>query len=172
MTSVLMVIAPETFRDEEYLEPKAVLESAGARVVTASTAPGRCTGRFGAEAYADEAVSAVDPAAFDAVIFVGGGGSRCYFEDPVAHSLARRMLDSGKVVAAICIAPVILANAGLLQGVRATMFPSDEDVAALRAGGAEYTAASVEVDGRIITANGPESAKEFGTTVAEALGLL
>lgn len=171
MKTVLMVIAPEAFRDEEYLHPKEILEAAGARVVTASVSAGACTARFGTVVHAEESVSAVDPSAFDAVVFVGGGGSRVFFEDAGAHSLARAMAQAGKIVAAICVAPVILANAGLLHGRRATLFPSEDEMAVVKAGGAEYTGTPVEIDDNVITASGPEAARDFGTAIASALGL-
>lgn len=169
MPTVLMVIAPDQFRDEEYAEPKAVLESRGARVVTASVAPGPCRGKLGMLATADVALAELDVREYDAVIYVGGAGSSVFFEDATAIEFAKAMDNDGKVVAAICIAPTILANAGLLQERRATAFPSAEQ--ALIDGCAEYTGSALEVDGRIVTANGPEAAHDFGMAVAELLGL-
>ena len=71
-----------------------------------------------------------------------------------------------KVVAAICIAPSILVNAGILNGRRATAFPSERDN--INAVGT-FTGKPVEVDGKIITANGPEAAAEFGKKIADAI---
>lgn len=169
MPEVLMVIAPEMFRDEEYEHPREVLERRGATVTVASTVAGQCKGRFGLVATADVALADVDPALYDAVLFVGGAGASVYFDDPVALSLAKSMYDAGRIVSAICIAPSVLAHAGLLTGKRATSFPSQEDE--LRAAGALYTGNPVQTDGRIVTANGPESAYGFGEAVADALGL-
>lgn len=169
MPAVLMVIAPEMFRDEEYEHPKEVLERRGALVTTASTEPGICRGRFGLSAVADIALRDALAADFDAVIFVGGAGSQVFFEDPVAHALAREMEQSGKIVAAICIAPSVLANAGLLAGKRVTSFPSQEDH--LRAAGALWTGNPVQTDGRIVTGNGPEAARAFGEAVGNAMAL-
>ena len=70
-------------------------------------------------------------------------------------------------MAAICIAPVTLANAGLLKGRKATVYQSQTD--ALVRGGAHYTKAAVQVDGRIITADGPDSATRFGEAIRHAL---
>ncbi len=92
-----------------------------------------------------------------------------FFDDADAHALARGVLDSGGIVSAICIAPSVLAHAGLLEGVSATAFPSQE--ADLREHGALWTGASVTVDGPIVTGNGPEAAHEFGTALADQLGL-
>ncbi|MDZ4654461.1 MAG: DJ-1/PfpI family protein [Coriobacteriia bacterium] len=169
MKTVLMVIAPDQFRDEEYTHPREVLEARGDVVVTASIAPGPCRGKLGMMARAEVAVAEADPAVYDAVIFVGGAGAQIYFDDPDAHRLARTMHENGKVVAAICIAPSVLARAGLLDGVRATAFSSQEDD--LRAHGAIWIGDSVQVDGAIITGNGPAASRDFGMAVADVLGL-
>lgn len=167
MRRALLVIAPRTFRDEEYLEPRALLEAAGIDVVTASVTPGRCVGRFGAEVIAEIALADADGAAYDAVVFVGGGGASVFFDDPEAHRVARQAEQAGRLLAAICIAPSVLARAGLLEGVRATAFPSQRDD--LVAHGADWTGAEVETDGLIVTANGPEAATAFGKRLVEIL---
>jgi protease I len=164
-----MVIAPEVFRDEEYAHPKQVLELKGADVTTASTRAGTCHGKLGMAAEASVALTDVLANDYDAVVFVGGGGAEVYFDDLRAHELARDALAQGKVVGAICIAPSILARAGLLAGVRATAFPSQRDD--LVAHGARWSDGPVEVDGAIITANGPDAAHDFGLALADALGL-
>jgi protease I len=164
---VLLVIAPVTFRDEEYAEPKRILENAGVEVTTASTQPGTCVGRFGLEAFADVALCDVDPSVFDAIAFVGGGGARIYFDDEAAHRVAREALDSNHIVGAICIAPSILGHAGLLDGVCVTSFPSQQ--ADLTSSGASWTGCEVEVDGRLVTASGPEAASAFARAILELL---
>lgn len=164
-----MVIAPEVFRDEEYAHPKAVLEGLGASVTTASVQPGICRGKLGMMAEATVSVADATASEYDAVVFVGGGGAQVFFDDPAAHALARSAHEGGKVVAAICIAPSVLAHAGLIRGIRATAFPSQRED--LIAHGANWTGAAVEVDGSIITANGPDAATDFGRAIADALGL-
>jgi protease I len=164
-----MVIAPAVFRDEEYEHPKEVLEARGAMVVTASRSAGTCTGKLGAMAEATLPLADADAAEYDAVVFVGGSGAETYFDDPIAQELARDAHALGRVVAAICIAPSILARAGLLDSVRATAFGSQEDD--LRRHGARWTGSPIEIDGRIITANGPAAARDFGVAIADALGL-
>lgn len=169
MPNVLMVIAPEVFRDEEYAHPKAVLEARGATVTTASVAPGTCRGKLGMTAEASLGVDEADASEYNAVVFIGGAGAQVFFDDPAAHTLARATLESGGVLGAICIAPSILGHAGLLESVRVTSFPSQEDD--LRQHGATWTGAPVEIDGAIVTANGPDAAQDFGHAIADAIGL-
>jgi protease I len=158
-----MVIAPEVWRDEEYLEPKIVLEDAKVLVKTASVQAGPTYSKAGMRAIAEVVLAEADPEEYEAVVFVGGAGASVFFDDPAAHELARNALDAGKVVAAICIAPSTLARAGLLEGRSATAFESQEDD--LVAHGANYTGEPVEVDGRIVTANGPAAATAFGEAI-------
>lgn len=169
MKKAVFVTAPQMFRDEEYAEPKAILEDAGIDVKTASTVVGEIYGKIKIKAQSDILVSAINPDDFDAIVFIGGPGSSVYFKDEEVHKTAKKFYDSGKIVSAICIAPTILANAGILKGKNATVFPDGED--ALIKGGANYTAKDVEIDGRIITANGPQSAKKFGQALVDMINL-
>lgn len=165
----VLVIAEQAFRDEEYLQPKAVLEEAGVEVLTASTTTSEVLGKLGARVKPDLLISELNLEEIDLLVFVGGGGAQQYFEDPVAHNRARKMVDSGKLLGAICIAPVILARSGLLKGRKATVFIDGVDE--LRENGATYTGKQVEVDGKIITANGPEAARLFGEELVKQLQL-
>lgn len=164
-----MVIAPDQFRDEEYSRPKEVLEGLGAHVVTASVAPGPCRGKLGMLARATVALNEVLPEEYDAIVFIGGAGASVFFDDLDAHRLAKTLHAQGKVVAAICVAPSTLARAGLLSHRNATAFASQHDD--LVAHGAVWTGADVQVDGSIVTANGPAAAQDFGLAVADLLGL-
>jgi protease I len=164
---VVLVIAPRNFRDEELFHTKEELEKAGIGTTIASTAAGTCSGALGGTAKAELTLDRVSEADFSGIVFVGGGGSSIYFDDKRAHRLAQMFAAAGKVVAAICIAPSTLANAGLLQGKRATAFPSEEGN--LRSRGAAFTGEGVTVDGKIITADGPQSARAFGRAIVKAL---
>jgi len=162
-----MVIAHEVFRDEEFLEPREILRNHTIGVTVASTDLSPATGKLGAKVKPDILLRDVRASDFDAVVFIGGGGAACYFNDPYAHRLIKDAVSLGKVVAAICIAPVILAKAGVLKGKRATCWPSEGDT--LKTMGATYTGGLVERDGLIITGNGPGAAQAFGQALAEAL---
>lgn len=164
---ILMVVAPANFRDEELLQPKEIFEKTGARVVIASKNASTATGTLGAKINVDKDISEISVSDYDAIIFIGGPGSSQYFNDSRAHIIAKESVARDKVLGAICIAPSILANAGVLKGKKATAFSSES--ANLRAKGAEYTGAAVTQDGKIITANGPGAASEFGKKIAEAI---
>lgn len=167
MKKIVMVIAPEDFRDEEYSEPREVFEKKGFEVKVASNTKELCTGKLGMKVKPDILLSEVNADIIDALVFVGGPGSTVYFDNPVAHKLAQDIHKNGKIVAAICIAPMILVNAGILSNKSATVYPSEEKN--MKAKGVKYTGKPVEVSQTIITANGPEAAKDFGKKIVEAL---
>jgi len=162
----LMVLAEKPFRDPEYFEPKKVLESAGVKVVTASTGP-VAYGAEGAQVKADILLDKVKAEDYDAIIFIGGTGSYQYHNDPKAHELARYAVKPGKVLGSICASVGTLAKAGVLKGKKATGDPGVAEM--IKAGGANYTGGNVETDGNIITAKGRTNGKEFGEALAKAL---
>ena len=162
-----MIIAPRNFRDEELFHTKEELESSGNSVTIASTTTDKATGMLGRTAKPDITINDVNVDDYDAVVFVGGTGSSIYFNNSKAHEIAITANKKRKLVGAICIAPSILANAGLLKGKKATSYPSEESN--LRLKGADYTGNPVEKDGNIITADGPGSARKFGRMIANSL---
>ncbi len=101
-------------------------------------------------------------------MFIGGSGSKEYWDNPTAHLIARDTVSQDRVLGAICMAPVTLARAGLLDGLQVTSFPSvGEEIARY---GAIYTKTKVETDGKIVTADGPGSSALFGKRVLKLLG--
>lgn len=163
----VLIIASRDFRDEELFETKQELENADIDTVIASTKTGIIKGIRRGRAEAKILVNDIVVEDYDAIIFVGGPGAKEYFDSAVAQDIARQAKDKKKVLAAICIAPAVLANAGVLDGVRATSFSTEQFK--LKKAGAEYTGTDVERDGLIITANGPRAAAQFGKTIAEAV---
>jgi protease I len=168
---ILMIVAPENFRDEEFLEPKKVFESNGAEIIVASKEVQEAKGMFGTTAKIDIDIEDVNVDEYDAVIFVGGSGSSVYYKDQTALNIAKKAYEKNKVVGAICIAPGILANAGILNGKKATIWDSGDGTykKILEDNGVQYTGNNVEQDGRIITANGPHAATQFGEKIIEIL---
>ncbi len=164
---VVMIIANQNYRDEELEEPLELFRTAGVEVKIASNSISPARGMLGGTANPDMLIDDVRPADFDAVVFVGGSGSSIYWDDKRAHEIATGALKSGKVLGAICIAPVTLANAGVLKGKKATVWSSEGN--RLEQKGAIYTRSGVEVDGSIVTADGPTSATKFGKAILEKL---
>ena len=168
---VAVIIAPEKFRDEEYAQPHASLTLAKADVTVVSRAVGKCHGTLGSVVHARMTLDEAAKHEWDAVVFVGGEGAGTYMDDPVAHALALRTNERGKLVAAICKAPTILAHAGLLRGVEATSFPAYHDD--LRQHGVlvrNVPVVEAEVNGApVITANGPQAAFAFGQALVNCL---
>jgi protease I len=165
---VLLVIASRDFRDEEYAAPRKALEEAGARVTVASSSLKPSRGMLGLVVQPDLLLPDARAADYAAVVFVGGSGAGEYWDDATAHALAKAAVAAGKVTAAICIAPVTLANAGLLAGKSATVWPECRNQ--LTQKGARLAEGAVVCDGPLITGNGPPAAAEFGTALVNALG--
>jgi protease I len=159
----VFVIAHRMFRDEEYMVPREMLESEGAAIAVASTDLSTAEGKLGIQVKPDLLIRDIAPESFDAIVFVGGAGCKCYWNDEAAHAIVRSFFEAGKPTAAICSAPVILANAGILAGRTATCYP--EDKADLENGGVQYVDESVHVDGNVITANGHEASSEFAEAI-------
>jgi len=164
-----MIIAFQGFRDEEYAEPKEILEKAGIAVTTASTQIGIAKGKLGMAAKIDILLKDVNVSDYDAIIFVGGPGSYAFFEDPVAQEIAKKAVAEQKILAAICASVSILANAELLRGIKATCFAGESGN--LKSKGANYSPSGLEVEGKIITADGPANASKFGQAIVKALTL-
>ena len=164
---VVFIIAQDGFRDEELLEPKKVLDDRRIATKVASKTRHKATGKLGLKLEPDLAMPEIKTKDFDAIIFVGGPGAADYFFDADVLKLAKDFSEAGKILAAICVAPLILANAGLLISKTVTAFPAGEQD--LRNRGADYTGMQVEVDGNIITAKDTSAAKEFGEKIAYLL---
>lgn len=167
MAKVLMAVAPERFRDEELFVTREELKRRGHTTAVASTRRGKCQGSRGGAVMATVALSQVHARDYDAIVFVGGGGSRVLLDDDDALRLAQEADEQGRVVAAICLAPVILANAGVLKGKKATV--AGTQAKAIEAKGAQYTGPGVTVDGNVVTGNAPKASRLFGQAIDELL---
>jgi len=169
---IAIIVAFKNFRDEEYFVPKEILEGAGAEIKTASNEMGRALGADGGEVEIDLLVSDLNPAGFDAIVFIGGPGCLENLDNESSYKVAKETVSQNKVLAAICVSPIILAKAGVLEDKEATVWSSTLDrgpVASLKENGAIYQDKTVVVDGKIITGNGPEASKEFGEAILKLL---
>jgi len=161
---VLMLLA-DGFEEIEAVTPIDILRRAGVDVVVAGLGDsGRATGRSGIVMLADASLASVDPAGFDLLLLPGGPAVGAMRLDGRAAGLARAFADAGKRVAAICAAPLILKDAGLLDGRRFTAHISTRD---------ELPAARfderVVTDGLLTTSRGAGTALDFALALARDL---
>ena len=165
---VVIIIASDNFRDEEFSNTKKALQEHGVDVTVASSKLSESHGARGLIKVKPEIlVSKININDYDGITFIGGIGAKEYFNDTVTHKLATDAYAKGKIVSAICIAPVILANAGLLNKKHFNVWPSE--VKTVEAKGGIFSSKPVVIDGNIITAQDVDAATEFGTKIAEKL---
>ncbi|MCX6761218.1 MAG: DJ-1/PfpI family protein [Candidatus Nealsonbacteria bacterium] len=167
-----MIVAYKNFRDEEYFKTRQVFENAGAKIKIASNKIGEAIGAEGNTVETEILVKEANPKDYDAIVFIGGSGVLTYLDNEDSYKLAKETIASNKVLAAICISPVILAKAGVLEGKKATVWTSPTDKSAvkiLKKNGAEFNNEMAVIDGMIVTGNGPGASKEFAMKVMEVL---
>ncbi|MBI2662414.1 DJ-1/PfpI family protein [Candidatus Woesearchaeota archaeon] len=167
---VLFIIAQDSYQDWEYETPKQILEEADIKVITASKKIGLARGSLGGHAQVAVSLDKVNVAEYQAIVFIGGPGARKYQQDPSALRIAQQANVQKKLIGAICIAPTILAHAGILKGKNATVWDEDQEQHLLiEKLGANYINKPVVIDNNIITADGPQVAKEFGEVLVHYL---
>ena len=164
---VVLVIASQNFRDEEFSEPYDLLTRAGATVKVACSKLTPARGMLGKVVTPDLTLADVRVEELDALIFIGGSGATEYYENPIAHKLAVDAVQRQKILGAICLGPGTLARAGVLKDKKATCFLSASTI--LEQGGAKLVRLPVVQDGKIITGNGPQAAKLFAEAILNAL---
>ncbi|MBF0438615.1 MAG: DJ-1/PfpI family protein [Magnetococcales bacterium] len=145
-----------------------LLRRAGVEVITAGLQAGPVTCSRGTVLVPDTTLDAVMGRPFDMIVLPGGLPGTTHLDaDSRIHALLQRMNQEEKFIAAICAAPSVLANAGLLQGKKVTSYPTcipDEQLPSM-----EYREESVVQDGRVITSRGPGTAMVFALTLIENL---
>jgi len=161
----IFVFLAEGFEEIEALTPVDVLRRAGLSVQTVSVMDEQVVaGAHGVPVLADKMFAEINPEDAEMILLPGGLPGATNLD---AHEgLSQLILDfaeADKPLAAICAAPLVLGNRGLLQGKKATCYPGFETYLQ----GAEYTAALVEKDGNIITGKGPGAAMEFAFAIVE-----
>jgi protein deglycase len=161
---VLCVLVPG-FEEIEAIAPLDLLRRAGAEVVLAALdGQINVTGRCGLTVHADAALSDVNPSTFDLLFLPGGPGVKQMRADGRPAQLARAHAQSGKPVAAICAAPLVLLDAGLLAGRQFTAhFSTQNELPQARA------QERVVEDGVLMTSRGAGTAVEFGLALVRRL---
>jgi len=167
---VLMAVPPTQFRDEEFFEPKQILESEGATITVESTVARTCHGTQGGTVSSTLAIAEAKPEDYDAIVICGGPSAPEFFwNDKKLAELAAAMSAAGKVVAAICLSTVVLAKAKLLAGKQATVYFLPQALQELKTAGATYVSDPLIVQEKLILAEGPTESARFGQAISTAL---
>jgi protease I len=167
---ILSVVAEKGFRDEEFAIPYGILNSAGHTVDVASTSAGEAIGKLGMRVKPNLTLTQADSGHYAAVLVSGGPTTPVYiWPNEHIHKLLLRVYEKGGVVAAICLAPAVLARVGLLKGKKATVFRTPDSIREMNDGGCTLLSDHVVVEGRIVTADGPDAARQFGEAVLKLL---
>jgi protease I len=168
--TVLFVIASLDYQPVEYSVPKKLLEQAGFVVTTASDHVGTATANDGSSTTTDLLVNEINIADYDGIFFIGGPGALERLDNETSYKIITNAVQARKIVGAICIATRILARAGILKGKRATGWNGDNALPTLyKEYDAQYAPNDVVVDELIITATGPNAAREFGEQIIALL---
>jgi protein deglycase len=162
--TVLMILA-EGFEEIEAVTPVDVLRRAGSSVTVASFGDGiHVTGRNGMTLHADTVFAGASGGSFDCIILPGGPGTKLLRNDPRVGALIARQKAAGGWIAAICAAPVVLKDAGVLEGHRFTAH-----VSVLSELPDALIRERVVVDNRLITSRGAGTSLDFGLMIVEML---
>lgn len=164
MPTVLAILA-EGFEEIEAITPIDILRRAGAEVTIAALAEGiHVTGKNGMTMHADTTLTAVENVTYDCVFVPGGPGVKHLRADPrVRARLLRQRASKGRI-AAICAAPTVLHDAGLLEGRRYTAhFSVAPELPAILAN------ERVVADGELLTSRGAGTALDFALQLVETL---
>jgi protease I len=167
---ILMIIPHTQFRDEEFFEPKKILEDEGAKVVVASTAARTCRGMKGGTAQAEIAIADAKADDYAGIVLCGGSSvPEFLWNDKKLQELVTAMAAGGKIIAAICLSTVVLAKAKLLAGLEATVYFLPHAIEELKAAGAKYVQETLLIHNNIILAEGPPDSQRFGQAIRTAL---
>jgi 4-methyl-5(b-hydroxyethyl)-thiazole monophosphate biosynthesis len=164
MPSVLVILA-DGFEEIEAFAPVDLLRRADVEVVTASLNENRHpTGRSGITAHADCALSALAGRVFDLLFLPGGAGVKNLRADPRVREIVLQHAAAARWLAAICAAPTVLNDCGLLAGKRYTAhFSVAGELPAILAD------ERIVTDGHLTTSRGAGTAVEFGLHLVSLL---
>jgi protein deglycase len=159
-----LVILGDGFEEIEAITPIDLLRRAGVEVTTASAAPSiHVTGRSGITLHTDTVLDPI-PGLADVLVLPGGPGVKALRADPRVAGIVRAHAAAARPIAAICAAPLLLADAGLLDGRRFTSHASTAGDLPTR-----LAEERVVVDGPILTSRGAGTSLEFGLALVALL---
>ena len=164
---MITVFLATGFEEIEAIAPVDIMRRAGldARTVSIYDTP-VVSGAHGIPVQADMVLGEVNFEEVELMVLPGGlPGATNLDECAALREALKAHAASGKALAAICAAPLVLGHLGLLKGKKATCYPGFEH----ELEGAHCTGALVEVDGNTVTGKGPAAAFEFGYALVELL---
>ncbi|MGI6497622.1 MAG: DJ-1 family glyoxalase III [Oscillospiraceae bacterium] len=164
---MVYILLGHGFEEMEAITAVDLLRRAGVETILAGVDGETVTGAHGVQVTADMLVSDIDVETLEMLVLPGGsGGVDSIRASRDALDLIRDVHARGRYLAAICAAPLILAEQGFLDRRNATCFPGLEEEM-----GSTVTAtdASLVIDGRIITGRAPGTAIEFGLALVRIL---
>ncbi len=160
------VFMADGFEEMEALSPIDVLRRAGAEVVTVSVMEREdVMGAHNVCVRADELFEDCNFSDADALVLPGGAGHKVLLNEAPLLEELKKAYSAGKIVAAVCAAPMILGTLGFLKGRKATCFPGFEQYLE----GATYTHGLSEIDGNVVTGRSAGAAFAFSISLVEAL---
>lgn len=169
--NIVLIVAHAGFQWFEYHDTREVLEKNGYQVTVVSDRAGTAVAAQEKKSIAVEfTVDQVKIADYAGVFLIGGSGALECLDNKKVYDLMRRVRDTGLLWGAICISPRILSHAGLLGGAKITGWDDDHKLKS-SCPEAQIIDAHVVVDGTLITAQGPKTAREFGQAIVDALAV-
>jgi len=165
MTSRVLCLLTDGFEEIETVTPIDLLRRAGVEVTIASLGEIEVTGRCGMKLIADVKLSDTLPDSHDLLLLPGGPGVAKLRADGRPAAIAKIFDDAGKRIAAICGAPLVLKDAGILADRPHTAHASTKDELPFA-----LFDERVIIDGHLITSRGAGTALDFGLALVAALG--
>lgn len=172
----IAMLATDGFEQSELIQTRALLEKAGGKVDVIAPAktlePGRIKGwnhkDWGESVKVDRSLDQARVEDYDALVLPGGvmNPDKLRLESQ-AIAFIRAFSDGGRLLAAICHAPQLLINAGLVRNRKMTSWPSIKTD--LVNAGARWEDNAVVIDGSLITSRKPEDIPAFSKAVIEAV---
>jgi protease I len=167
---VVFVVANEGFQSIEFNIPKKLLEQSGVTVQTASNRLAPAIAKDGSTAHVNYLVKNIPLDEIDGVFIVGGPGTLENLDNAETYEMLKKAAEMNLKIGAICIAVRILAASGILEGKQATGWDGDNELSALlKQHGAYYKVQDVVLDDNILTATGPDAAREYGEQIISML---
>ncbi len=165
MKKVIVPLA-QGFEEIEAIASIDVLRRANIEIITVSLGDLKVKGAHDIVVLADKSIDEIDVNELDGILLPGGmPGSTNLRDDERVINIVKSLNENGKLISAICAAPIVLEKAGVLKGRKATSYPGfDEEMPSCN-----YTGDRVVVDNNVITGKGPGAALEFAFKIVNYL---